>query len=226
MLEFDGPVLLVGGGRIDQSQLVRYGASLPLVAADSGADAARSSGFEPVAVIGDMDSISSATAYPASNIIHAPDQNSTDFDKTMAAVSAPLIIGLGFLGRRLDHTLAAVNTLAKHYPRPIILLDRYDAVMFSRGDVSIGLSRGERFSIWPLEDQAFRGSEGLEWPLDGLAMRPGGQIGTSNRVVAADGRVAVKADAGSGYLIMLESRSMLALVDAIAPQCRDQLALP
>ena len=25
MLEFDGPVLLVGGGRIDQAQLVRYG---------------------------------------------------------------------------------------------------------------------------------------------------------------------------------------------------------
>ena len=226
MLEFDGPVLLVGGGRIDQAQLVRYGASLQLVAADSGADAARSSGFEPVAVIGDMDSISSASAYPSSNVIHAPDQNCTDFDKTLAAVSSPLVIGLGFLGRRLDHTLAAMNTLAKHHPRPVILLDRYDAVMFIRGDISIGLSRGERFSIWPLEDQLFRSSEGLEWPLDGLAMRPGGQIGTSNRVAATDGRVIINAAEGSGYLIMLESRSMLALVEAITPQCCDQLASP
>ena len=104
-----------------------------------------------------------------------------------------------------------MNTLAKHHPRPVILLDRYDAVMFYRGDVNIGLSRGERSFYLATGRSGLQRVEGLEWPLDGLAMRPGPDR-YSNRVAAADGGH-INAAEGSGYLIMLESRSMMALVE-------------
>ncbi len=223
MLEFQEPVLLIGGGRVDTSQIIQFGEIFPLVAADSGADVARSCGIEPVAVIGDMDSISSPEAYPSSQIMLTPDQARTDFDKTLSAVQAPLVLGLGFLGRRLDHTLAAMNTLARHHPRPVILLDQYDAVIFCRGDISLDLASGDRVSIWPMEGQLFKGSEGLKWSLEGLSMRPGGQIGTSNHVATADGRVVIESGEGDGYLIMLESTSLAALVGCVAPAWEEHI---
>lgn len=223
MLEFQEPVVLIGGGRVDTAQIARFGDRFPLIAADSGADVARSCGFEPVAVIGDMDSISSPDAYPSSQVMPTPDQSRTDFDKALALVDAPLMLGLGFLGRRLDHTLAAVNTLARHHPRPVILLDRYDAVIFCRGDIDLDLTPGERVSLWPLEQQSFTGSAGLEWPLDGLAMRPGGQIGTSNRVAAGDGRVAIRAADGDGYVVVVDSGSVAALAGAVIPAWQEVL---
>lgn len=218
MLAFEEPVVLIGGGRVDTGQIIRYGEQFPLVAADSGADAARSCGVEPVAVIGDMDSISSPDSYPSSQIMPTPDQSRTDFDKALAMIQSPLVLGLGFLGRRLDHTLAAMNSLARHHPQPVILLDRYDAVIFCKGDISLDLSPGERVSVWPMEGQGFASSTGLEWPLDGLSMSPGGQIGTSNKVAPGDGRVVIKTDEGDGYLIMINSTSLAALIKSMAPQ--------
>ena len=226
MLKFNTPVLLVGGGRIDTAQLARFGETLPLVAADSGADIARSCGIEPVAVIGDMDSISSTDAYPSSQVLVTPDQDKTDFDKALAGLDAPLVLGLGFLGKRLDHTLAAINTLAKHDPRPIVLLDRHDAVIFCRSGVDLHLVIGDRFSIWPLSRQAFVSSSGLEWPLDGLVMHAGGQIGTSNRVAGNAGRVEIAAGEGEGYLVIVDSGRLEAVLNAVAPQWVDQVFSP
>lgn len=213
----NGPVVAVGGGRIDAGQLRRLGAMFPVVAVDSGADAATAHGIAPQLITGDFDSISSLDDFPADIQVPTPDQNFTDFSKALLLIDAPLVIGLGFLGRRLDHTLATTNTLAGS-PLPVVLLDRYDAVFFCHGPLALELQQGDRLSIWPLREQGFEGSEGLQWPLDGLTFTPGGRVGTSNRVAAENGRVDLRpSPGGSGYFVILDASRISEAVAALVP---------
>ena len=86
-----------------------------VVAADSGADWLMAVGRTPDALIGDLDSVSSQTrvAIPADHVHHIAEQDSTDFDKAIRAVAAPMIVGIGFLGGQVDHLLAAMPVLAR-----------------------------------------------------------------------------------------------------------------
>jgi len=221
-LVFDTPILLVGGGEVDIARLDQWQQRYPVVAVDGGADTALAAGIEPVAIIGDMDSISSVSAFPHSRILPTPDQSRTDFDKALGLLEAPLVLCLGFLGRRFDHALAAVNTLARARQDRVVLIGSHDAVVFRRGDMVLELAAGTRVSLWPVAEQAFLGSDGLEWPLDGLVMNPGGTIGTSNRVADGAGEVRIRARPdGGGYLLMVPADNTASLVAAIAPEMKD-----
>ena len=229
-LSLETPVVLVGGGRLDEAQLRALGGAWPVVAADGGADAVARAGLKPALVAGDFDSISSPQLFSGSRVVEMPDQDRTDFSKALDLVEAPLVIGLGLLGKRLDHTLAATNTLALAGGRAVVLLDRLDAVFFSRGVVAMDLEAGDRVSVWPLQGQAFAGSKGLVWPLDGLLLEPASVTGTSNRVAEGDGRVEiVPEEGGSGFLVILDSGRVAAAIGAVAPAWEGpvrQLALP
>ena len=229
-LSVETPVVLVGGGRLDEAQLKALGGAWPVAAADGGADAAARAGLKPVLVAGDFDSISSPQLFSGSRVVEVPDQDRTDFAKALDLIEAPLVIGLGLLGKRLDHTLAATNTLSRAGGRPVVLLDKRDAVLFSRGAVAMDLEPGDRVSVWPLQGQSFAGSKGLVWPLDGLHLEPAALTGTSNRVAEGDGRVEiVPSDGGSGYLVILDAGRVASAVGAVAPAWEGpvrQLALP
>lgn len=209
--------MAVGGGRVDAAQLQRLGALFPVVAVDSGADALKTHGLAPELITGDFDSIASLDAFPRDIQVETPDQNHTDFSKALMRIDAPLVIGLGFLGRRLDHTLATTSSLAKA-PLPVILLDQYDTVFFCHGALALELRQGDRVSIYPLREQAFEQSTGLEWPLNGLTLSPGERVGTSNRVAAKNGRVDLRpSPGGSGYFVILDSANIQPAVAAVAP---------
>ena len=205
-LAFDSPVLALGGGSFDADTLRPLLAQYPLIAADSGGDAARNLGVMPEYIIGDFDSLTDARSFPKNRLIRLDAQDSTDLEKTLSCLTTPLCLGFGFLGRRFDHSLAALHALARAR-FPVLLVGRYDAVLFCRGDFRGGLPQNARLSIWPLSRQHFIGSKGLEWALDGLEFEAGKTIGTSNRTIANDAQkpveVAIQAGAGAGYFIML-----------------------
>jgi thiamine pyrophosphokinase len=228
MLISDRPVIIVGGGRVDHGQLKALGAEFPVVAADSGADTVVEAGLTPRLVAGDFDSISSPENFPDSAVIPTPDQDQTDFAKALDLINAPLIIGLGFLGRRLDHTLATTSTLASSQSVPVVLLDRYDAVFYADAPVALDLEPGDRVSIWPVHGQGFTASTGLEWPLDGLFMQPGSVIGTSNRVradlVDGAGVTITPGDGGSGYLVIVAAERLPAVIGAVCPEWAGEAA--
>ncbi|MEM6474451.1 MAG: thiamine diphosphokinase, partial [Planctomycetota bacterium] len=107
------PLTLIGGGAVtdrDMDRATKVGPTL--VAADGGAIAAVARGLIPTAVIGDFDSIDETTiaALQEQTLHHFSDQDSTDFDKCLRNIDAPLILGIGFAGARLDHHLANLNT--------------------------------------------------------------------------------------------------------------------
>lgn len=191
-------ITLVGAGRLDPGQLLRAMALAPdLVAADGGADAALALGQRPKLAIGDFDSIT-AQARAQIPLHHDPDQNTTDFDKALAATEAPVTLALGFTGDRLDHGLAAMSTLARHPARRIVLVSGADLCLLCPPHVMLDLPKDTRLSLLPLAP-AQVGSTGLRWGTDGLVLSPLGRIGTSN---AVDGRVTLAPDGPTVLLIL------------------------
>ncbi|WP_104019786.1 thiamine diphosphokinase [Roseovarius nitratireducens] len=178
-------ITLIGGAHVARSDLDAALSLAPVVvAADGGADKALEAGLMPRAVIGDFDSISAATrARLPDDILHPlHDQDSTDFDKCLAHIDAPLILGLGFTGDRLDHQMAACNALVRHAGRRCVLLGAHDLMFLCPPVLDLPLEPGCRVSLFPMG--AVEGaSDGLEWPIGGINFAPDGRVGTSNRTV-------------------------------------------
>ena len=180
-----------------------------LVAADGGADAILAAGRLPDWAIGDLDSISpAARARIGARVIHDPCQDTTDFQKCLVRIDAPLILGLGFLGGRVDHELAALGVLVGHAGPPVVLIGARDVVVHVPEGIELTLERGMRCSLFALLPVTGV-SEGLEWPIAGLAFAPGGQGGTSNRVAGPVVRLAFH---GPGMLLILPRRALGALL--------------
>jgi thiamine pyrophosphokinase len=176
------PVTLIGGAEIKKTLLDRAQSLGPLVvAADGGADAALYNGVVPDAVIGDFDSLSEAARerLPNSSLHKIAEQDTTDFDKCLRNIDAPLVVGIGFSGNRLDHQLAAYNTLVRHPDRPCLLLGVEELVFLCPPSIRLDLKNGTPVSLFPMG--AVEGvSDGLEYPIDGLNFAPDGRVGTSN----------------------------------------------
>ena len=180
-------VTLVGAGPANTGNLDFALTFAPrIVAVDGGTEMLRNCGMRPDAVIGDMDSTPAAAlaGMPPGRVHRIVDQHSTDFDKALAAVSAPLIVGVGFLGGRADHQMAALNSLARHDAGPVILLGEDDVVFRVPDYVAIDVDPGTRISLHPLTAARVDGT-GLRWPLNDVALAADGLISQSNEATAA-----------------------------------------
>ena len=204
-----GPITLIGGGEATQQDLSEARALAPTcVAADGGAALAVTAGVPLAALIGDLDST------PPEVLAQVPqdkrhliaEQQSTDFDKALSRIDAPLVLGVGFTGARLDHQLAAFNTLAAFAHRPCILLGALEIILLAPPRITLPTAAGDVVSLMPLAP--VRGtSSGLLWPIEGLEFAPGGQIGTSNQ---ATGPVELTME-GPDMLLILPRRLMAPL---------------
>lgn len=185
-----------------------------LVAADGGADAARAHGSIPKAIIGDMDSIGNLDSWQNSGIQirRIAEQTTTDFEKCLRLVQAPVIIGVGLLGGRNDHALAAMSALVANPDRAILLLDVDEVMFHCPTDLRIDLPPGTRVSLFPLRPVTGLRSEGLNWSVDGLSMAPGGRVGTSN--LSTGGQVRLAFD-GPGVLVILPRTTLRAAITAL-----------
>lgn len=177
-------VTLIGGGAVTGDEVARALALAPeVMAADGGADQALAHGLMPAAVVGDFDSISDAarTAIAPERLYPVAEQDSTDFEKCLQRVDAPFVIALGFSGRRLDHTLAALSVLMRRPGPPCVMLAEAEAIFPAPAELTLNLPPGTRLSLFPM-GRARGISEGLRWPIDGLEFTPSGRVGTSNEV--------------------------------------------
>lgn len=192
---------LFGGGQIgpEDLNLVLNRVTIS-VAADGGASVLVDSGRIPDAVIGDFDSLPPEVKarIPQDRLFPIAEQDSTDFDKALRSVQAPLVLGAGFLGGRLDHQLAVLNTLVRYSDKACVLIGAHEVVFHAPPGIVLDLSPGEVVSLFPLKHVTGR-SRGLEWPIEGLPFDPSGQVGTSNRVVS---EVELEMD-GPGMLVMV-----------------------
>ena len=215
-LLYSSPILLFGAAPIAGSLLscLDHCQNWPVLAADGGLRTALSCGLRPQAVIGDMDSANDLDQLPDDiRQIKLSGQDDTDFEKSLGVISAPLIVGIGFLDGRFDHSLAALDALARlPHDRPVLLVGGDDVLLRLRGDFEMTLPLASRFSVWPLGRQHFLRSHGLEWPLDDVTMALGKRTGTSNRVIGKP--VSITAGAGDGYVVMAPFTAFDVMLDA------------
>lgn len=181
------PVTLIGGAEAPAALLQRAVALGPtVVAADSGAAAALAHDLMLEAVIGDLDSIPEdmRTSLPAALLHRISEQDSTDFEKCLTRIDAPVILGVGFSAGRVDHQLAVCNALVRWPARRCVLIGAEDVMFLAPPSMTLDLPKGCRVSLFPMGAVDGR-SEGLKWPIDGLVLTPDGQIATSNVALGA-----------------------------------------
>lgn len=182
-------VTLAGGAVFSARTLARVRQLAPrLVAADGGADRLLALGAAPEAVIGDLDSVSGRAKAALAGRLHLiGEQESTDFDKARGAIAAPFVLGVGFTGGRLDHSLAVLSGMVRVPAPPCVLVSAREVIFAAPAAVvlTLALPVGMRLSLFPMAAVAGE-SAGLRWPIAGLRFAPGGVnggvIGTSNQV--------------------------------------------
>ena len=178
------PIALVGAAPL-AADLLRFALNFApkAIAADGGVNHLRALGVDPLAVIGDMDSVALEHQQLWERNLFFPiaEQDSTDFEKSLARLAAPMIFGVGFLGGRFDHALAAQTVLVRYPDRKCILLGSEDIVFLAPPRLSLDLPLETRLSLFPMAPVKIL-SEGLYWPTHGLTFQPDGQVGTSNKV--------------------------------------------
>jgi len=194
------PVTLIGGvdpAPIDLSDGLKLGKTV--VCADGGANHALWAELKPAAVIGDMDSISDAARDAFGDVLHPiAEQESTDLDKALRHIDAPLVLGVGFSGARLDHELGSMTVLARNPSRRCILIGPETIVALCPPVLQLELPGGSPLSLFPLGEVGCD-SEGLRWPTTGLRFAPDQRIGTLNKVI---GPVELRPDAPKMLLIL------------------------
>ncbi len=185
-------VTLLGGGALGADDLALALARAPrLVAADGGARHAAAAGQAPMAVIGDMDSLGDAAARFADRLHEIAEQDSTDFDKALRNIDAPLVLAVGFTGGRLDHELAVFHGLVARPERRCLLIGAESLVFLCPPRIGLDLAPGTPFSLFPMGEVGCV-SQGLRWPTAGIDFAPARRVGTSNEVT---GPVTLRCDA-------------------------------
>jgi len=213
LLKSDKCVVLLGGARVAQGlldEVLPLGG--PVVAADGGAAHALARGLMPDLVIGDMDSLDPAdiARIPPGRLHRIAEQDSTDFDKALRHIAAPLVLGAGFSGARADHQLGAYAVLARRADRPCLLVGEEEVCCLAPPELALDLPAGMWFSLFPLGPVTGR-SEGLRWPIEGLRFAPDGRIGTSNEV---SGPVRLWMD-GPRMLVIVPRAGLGAMIDGL-----------
>ncbi len=210
---FRDKVTLLGGGELSRATVSEMLTLAPnLVAADGAAAIALALGFTPDRVIGDMDSLDDTTraALPPEIIQEITEQDSTDFDKALRNIQAPLILGVGFMGARLDHELAAYNALVRHADRKCILVGEHDICFHVPNKIDLALETGTRLSLFPMAGLRAQ-ARGLKFPVEDMKMSPWGRVGTSNEVAAP--QVSLRFDR-PGMLVILPRAALGAAIKA------------
>lgn len=215
LVRADSPVTLLGASAVCAQDIEEILTFAPcLVAADGGAGVALDYGRVPDAVIGDFDSLPqlATEGLTPDRLFRIDEQDSTDFEKCLRRIDAPLILALGFTGRRLDHELAVYAALVRYPERTCIVVGSHDVVFHAPRYLALDLAPGTRLSLFPFAPVSGR-SEGLRWPIDGIAFAPDGRIGTSNEVT---GPVRLGFD-GPGMLVIMPRAALGAALAALIP---------
>lgn len=168
------------------------------VCADGGANAAAALGVTPDFIIGDLDSISTATTKEFAEVTtrRIADQYSTDLEKALTWVTRKGYTDVrifGATGGRLDHTVGNLSALAKFSRKARIRM--YDAdgeLSYVGSEITIDLPVGLTISLLPLTLCEGVSTKGLKWNLKYESLALGSREGTSNVVTASPVTIKVR----------------------------------
>ena len=192
--------LIIANGVLPPATVVRRlaaGADL-VVCADGGANRAREYRIKPDVILGDLDSLSGATArsYKGTPILRIADQDSTDLEK---AISYCMLLGIdsadivGALGGRIDHITGSLGCF-KRFDDDIELrfIGEGGELTRIRGSVRLRTRRGELLSLIPLDRCSGVTTRNLKYPLKNDFLETGVREGISNEATGRSVSISVK----------------------------------
>jgi thiamine pyrophosphokinase len=166
-------------------------------AADGGANTARVLGVRPDVIVGDLDSITSATRryFSSARVVHVARQDNTDLEKALDEIAGQGrsdVMILGATGNRLDFTLANLAVLWK-YIHALTITVRGDGwrALPVRGRAEIVAARGTTVSLIPFGICRGITLAGMKYPLRDGTMNVG-EVGVSNVVAGSPCTVRVR----------------------------------
>lgn len=150
----------------------RY-SGIPIIAADGAANKLININVNPTLVIGDFDSIDLSVIHAHVEVLHVPDQNSTDLEKCLKVIDErelfPCLI-YGATGKETDHTLYNLSVIQKHSINHQIIFhdsaykDKEKYGVFVSDYLSINLKVGSKISLLSFVQSSVT-SKGLKWEL-------------------------------------------------------------
>ncbi len=191
------PILVLNGSLRWTTALATLArAARPLIAADGGADALARVGLRPDAVVGDLDSLSTATRawLGESILIHRTDQDCTDFEKALSHAFTDLgleqLTVLGALGGRIDHTAGNLGILARESRGPDLVFRSEDEILLATTEsLVLDAVPGETWSFWTYSPATMVTLEGLRWPIERQPLAIDHRPSISNEAIAHKLRV-------------------------------------
>jgi len=192
--------LILANGRPPRKGLlrtIRQRADI-FVCADGGANAAAAMNEPPDLIIGDLDSIKSATVrkFKSVRTRRIADQNSTDLEKALTWVigrNYDRVDVLGGLGGRVDHLAGNLSALGKFSRSAEIRFIEDDGVMIAVGsELTFHAPPGTTVSLVPLSRCEGIVTRGLKWELRNGVLELGVRESTSNVVQSTPVMVQVR----------------------------------
>lgn len=168
------------------------------ICADGGANTAARLGEKPDMIIGDLDSISSATVKVFRSVLtrRIADQNSTDLEKALRLLirkGYTHIDVLGALGGRVDHVAGNLSALGKFQRHTSLRFLDNDGVLIPVGSsLNRATGPGTTVSLIPLNRCEGIVTSGLRWELKNGTLELGAREGTSNVVRSSPFSISVR----------------------------------
>jgi thiamine pyrophosphokinase len=197
---------IIAGAAPTDIDIMPMGAALT-IAADGGADLLRECGILPDIVIGDMDSIKDGSFSPKTEMLeYPPEKDDTD---TLLAAKTGIERGCnrffmyGCSGRRLDHTIANIQTLkyiAKENCEGYMIGDSENITVIRNSSIRLNVRPGTGVSVFAIGKDAKGVSlSGLKYEVRDAAINDSFPIGVSNEATEAHPDISVS----DGSLIIL-----------------------
>jgi thiamine pyrophosphokinase len=183
--KFDVAICL--NGEIPDKEIFDKIDDLPLIAADGAFNKLFSMGVQPMAIVGDMDSIERQHNALATQYVKIADEETNDFEKCMRFIEGKgykSVLILGFTGGLLEHALNNTSIIIKfaaQYDFTIYHHNRY--AFFVDKPSSFAVSVRETVSIIPYP-RVVLSTKNLEWSLKNEALELGVREGARNRTTA------------------------------------------
>lgn len=201
-------VVVTGASPLSRHVVDLVPTSAIVLGVDGGLDLALAAGLHPSALIGDLDSVTpEGRAWAESNATvatHPTDKDQTDTELALAfaADMQPERLTLVGGGDRLDHTIAAVGSLAASRLTGIPTLEawwdgQHLDILHGPCRRTLRLEPDSTLSLLALGGLCRKvGIDGVRWPLDAHDLEPGIGLGVSNEVDDPSGDVRISVSTG------------------------------
>ncbi len=184
-----------------------FSKKLPIIAADGAGTELLQKGITADLVIGDFDSMSLDALPKHIEKIETPDQNYTDFEKSMDVLQERQLLPCllcGVSGKQLDHFLYNLHVIARMSQQNSLLfhsfsddtVDQYGII--SKQNLQAQLPKNSLISLLPFPS-AHISTQGLKWNITSQQLTIEGQSSIRNRVT--DKIVKIEVHEGSIILI-------------------------